>query len=195
MLNILRERLRLPSTVTGNYVYSFLSIFVRKKMSEKYSKSEQENPSCHQPGHGSCHKDHSKRPARLSLDATRVEKISYIARLPDEILEKILTEALLSSGYSWPSHVCQTYNDLKNVSVRFCHITRRLAWTLPSIHFANGGEAGIVGVKTLLRKFGPASGVMIEVNRILATRRWKHAHLKLRFRGQGWFVIEKIIWK
>ena len=48
-----------------------------------------------------------------------MSNISYMDRPPDEILEKILTEALLSSGFSWPSHVCQTYNNLRDVSARF----------------------------------------------------------------------------
>ena len=43
----------------------------------------------------------------FALDAA-VETISYIDRLPNEILQKILTEALLFSGFSRPSHVCQT---------------------------------------------------------------------------------------
>ena len=126
--------------------------------------------------------------ALLPLDAGHVEKISYLDKLPNEILQKILTEALLFSGFSWPSHVCQTYNVLKNVSVCFCHVTSRLAWALPSIHFATGGKAGKVGVKTLLCKFGPASGVMIEVKKVLACRYWKNAYLKLQFCRQGWLV-------
>ena len=157
-------------------------------MCEKFLKSEHEKTNCHQPAavHGSSgDKDRSKRVALLPLDPGSVEKISYIARLPDEILEKILTEALLSSGFSWPSHVCRTFNDLKEVSVRFYDITRRLAWTLPCVHFTTGGEAGIVGVQTLLRKFGPGSGAMIEVKNVLACREWKNAYLKLRFPGYG----------
>lgn len=46
------------------------------------------------------------------LDAT-VETISYISRLPNETLEKILIEALLSSGFSWPSHFSQTKKCVK----------------------------------------------------------------------------------
>ena len=167
-------------------------------MCEKFLKSEHEKTNCHQPAaiHGSSgDKDRPKRVVVLPLDPGSVEKISYIARLPDEILEKILTEALLSSGFSWPSHVCRTFNDLKEVNVRFYDITRRLAWTLPRVHFATGGEVGIVRVKTLLRKFGPGSGAMIEVKNVLACSEWKKAYLKLRFRGYGWFVIENIISK
>ena len=162
-------------------------------MCEKYNKSEDEKPSFHQSVHG-CRKVNSKRLARLSRVVTRVPKISYIDILPDEILEKILTETLLASDFSWPSHVCRNYNHLKNVSVRFCRITSGLAWTLPRIHIANGGEPGIVGVKTLLNSFGPGSGVIIEVKRVLASRDWKNASLKLRFCGLGWFMIENIFW-
>ena len=132
-------------------------------MCEKFLKSEHEKTNCHQPAavHGSSgDKERSKRVALLPLDPGSVEKISYITRLPDEILQKILTEALLSSGFSWLSHVCRTFNDLKEVSVRFYDITCRLAWTLPCLHFATGGEAGIVRVKALSRKFGPGSGAM-----------------------------------
>jgi len=116
-------------------------------------------------------------------------------RLPDEILEKILTEALLSSGFSWPSHFCQTYNNLRHVSARFRRITSILAWTLARIHIANGGEAGIVSVKTMLQKFGQASGLVIKVRNVIARRDWTESHLKLQFCGQGWFIIEDILWK
>ena len=34
---------------------------------------------------------------------------TLIERLPIKILEKILSEALLSSGFSWPNHVYRMY--------------------------------------------------------------------------------------
>ena len=49
-------------------------------------------------------------------------------------------------------------------------------------------------MKTLLCKLGPSSGAIIEVKRILASRDWKNASLKLRFCGLGWFIIENIFW-
>lgn len=64
-------------------------------------------------------------------------------------MEKIVKGALLFSVFSWPSHVRETYNNLKNVSVRFRDITRGVAWTLPKIHCANGLENGIVSVSEL----------------------------------------------
>ena len=157
-------------------------------MSEERLEKEQEKPRCHH--------DDSKRLARLRIldAATRVDSISYMDRMPDEILEKILRDALLSSDFSCQNHVCQTYNALLNVNARFNRIASRLAWTLPSIHLGNRGEAGKVSVKKLLRRFGEASGVSIEVERILASRDWQSASLKLRFRGFGWFSVERIFW-
>lgn len=118
-----------------------------------------------------------------------------IERLPNEILEKILSEALLSSGFSWPNHVCRMYNNLCKVNVRFRDITRRLVSMLPSIYFSEGGELGIVSVRSLIKKFGSSSGVVLEVRRIVASPNWANAWLDLRFRGLGWFIILNIFWR
>ena len=86
-------------------------------MSERYA-CEQKKRSCHPLVHGLCDKDHLKRvKVAFALDVT-VETISYIDRLPNEILQKILTEALLFSGFSRPSQF----------SVLFSYITRRIIW-------------------------------------------------------------------
>lgn len=118
-----------------------------------------------------------------------------IERLPNEILEKILSEALLSSGFSCPNHVCQMYNNLCKVNVRFRDITRRLVSMLPSIYFSEGGELGIVSVRSLIKKFGSSSGVVLEVRRIVASPNWANAWLDLRFGGLGWFIILNIFWR
>ena len=57
-------------------------------MCAKYLTSEQDKPNCHQPVQASCDKDYSKCVALLPLDAGHVEKISYIDKLPNEILQK-----------------------------------------------------------------------------------------------------------
>ena len=120
---------------------------------------------------------------------------SPIDRLPNEILEKIITEAVSSSGFSWPNHVCRIYNILCKVSVRFRDITRRLVSLLPSIYFSNGGEIGIVSVRSLIKRFGSSSGVVREIQRIVASPNWANAWLELRFRGYGWFIIHNIFWR
>ena len=118
-----------------------------------------------------------------------------IERLRNEILEKILSEALLSSVFSWPNHVCRMYNNLCKVNVRFRDITCRLVSMLPSIYFSEGGEFGIVSVRSLIKKFGSSSGVVLEVRRIVASPNWANAWLDLRFRGLGWFIILNIFWR
>ena len=95
---------------------------------------------------------------------------TLIERIPNEILEKILSEALLSSGFSWPNHVCRMYNNLCQVNVRFRDITNRLVSMLPSIYLSNGGELGIVSVRSLIKKTGSSSGVGLEVRRIIASQ-------------------------
>ena len=121
--------------------------------------------------------------------------ISPIERLPNEILEKILSEVLLSSGFSWPNHVCRMHNNLCKVNVRFRNIARRLVSMLPIIYFSDGGERGIVSVRSLIKKFRSSSGVVLEVRRIIASPNWANAWLDLRFRGLGWFIILNVFWR
>ena len=110
---------------------------------------------------------------------------SPIERILNEFLEKILSEALLSLGFSWPNHICRMYNDLCKVNVRFRYITRRLVSMLPSIYLADGGELGIVNVRRRIKKFRTSSGVGLEVRRIFASPKLANARLDLRFRGLG----------
>ena len=91
---------------------------------------------------------------------------TLIERLPIEILEKILSEALLSLGFSWPNHVAGcTYNNLCKINIRFRDITRRMVSMLPSIFFSDGDKLAIVSVRSLDKKFGSSSGAVLEVRR------------------------------
>ena len=121
--------------------------------------------------------------------------ISPIERLPNEILEKILSEVLLSSGFSWPNHVCRMHNNLCKVNVRFRDITRRLVSMLPIIYLSDGGELGIVSVRSLIKKFGSSSDVVLEVRRIIASPNWANAWLDLQFHSLGWFIILNVFWR
>ena len=113
--------------------------------------------------------------------------------LPNEILEKTLSEALFSSGFSWPNHVCWMNNNLCIVNVRFRDITRRVVSVLPSIFFSDGGELSIVSVRILITKFGSSSGVVLEVQRIIASRSKLGKCLAgSTIRGLGWLIIVNI---
>jgi len=84
--------------------------------------------------------------------------ISPIERLLNEILEEILSEVLLSSGFSWPNHVCRMHNNLCKVNIRFRDIAHRLVSMLPIIYFSDGGELGIVSLRSLIKKWHCAGG-------------------------------------
>ena len=81
--------------------------------------------------------------------------------------------------------MCQMYDRLCKVNVRFQEITSRLAWMLPTIHISSGGEPGIVSVNSLKKPFGCSSGLMQEIQQIVARPNWENAWLKLHFRNFG----------
>ena len=59
---------------------------------------------------------------------------SYIDRLPNKLLEKVIFEVLSSSCFLCLDHTCHLYNQLCKVNIRFCDITHELAsWILPRI--------------------------------------------------------------
>ena len=91
------------------------------------------------------------------------------------------------------NHVYHVYNQLCKVNTRFREITHRLVSILPRIYFSTDGEAGSISVKRLIKKFGPSSGVVLEVRRIISSQKWENAWLALRFLGLGWFIILDII--
>ena len=102
--------------------------------------------------------------------------------LPNEILDIIIHMAISSSGFSWPDHICHVYNKLCNVNSRFRAITQRLVSRLPHVYFSSGGETGIVSVRRLMKQFGPSSGLVLEIQRIISNPKWINAWLKLQRR-------------
>ena len=120
----------------------------------------------------------------------------HMDRLPNETLTIIIDQVLISSNFSWPNHRCHVYNQLCNVNTRFQDITQRLASkVLPRIHFSSLGVAGKVSVKKILKMFGPSSGVVLELRRIISNKKWANAWLILRYIGFGWFLVMDIYWR
>ena len=94
-------------------------------------------------------------------------------RLPNEILKKILSEAVLSSGFcGLIMYAGCIYNNLGKLNVRFRDITSRLVSILTSICFSVSGELAIFSVRSLVKKFGSSSVVVLEVQRIVASPNW-----------------------
>ena len=120
----------------------------------------------------------------------------HIDRLPNVILNIIIDQVLISSNFSWPNHRCHVYNQLCNVNTRFQHITQRLALKpLLRIYFSSLGLVGKASVKKILKMFGPSSGVVLELRRIISNKKWANARLILRYIGPGRFLIMDIYWQ
>ena len=62
------------------------------------------------------------------------------------------------------------------VNTRFRDLTQRLAFQiLPRIYFFSGGVVGNVSVKKLIRMCGSSSGVLLELRRIISSKKWADA--------------------
>ncbi|KAL9971248.1 hypothetical protein ACROYT_G023755 [Oculina patagonica] len=114
--------------------------------------------------------------------------------LPTEVIDMIIKMALISSGFSWPNHVCSIYNKFRNVNRLFRDCVKKWRHRLPRIYFPLG-EIGYVSVAKLIRQYGSHSGLLLEIKRIISHPRWNSAWLKLLADGNGWFIIVNIIWR
>ena len=120
----------------------------------------------------------------------------HMDRLPNVILNIIIDQVLISSNFSWPNHRCHVYNQLCNINTRFQNITQRLALKpLLRIYFSSLGLAGKASIKKILKMFGPSSGVVLELRRIISNKKWANARLILRYIGLGRFLIMDIYWQ
>ena len=62
------------------------------------------------------------------------------------------------------------------VNTRFRDLTQRLAFQiLPRIYFFSGGVVGNVSVKKVIRMCGSSSGVLLELRRIISSKKWADA--------------------
>ena len=92
-------------------------------------------------------------------------------------------------------HVCRMYNNLCQVNVRFRDITHILVSMLPSIYLSNGGELGIVSVRSLIKKKTIFEWCWAGGAANSCQPNWENAWLDLRFRSLGWFIILNIFWR
>ena len=68
-------------------------------------------------------------------------------------------------------------------------VRRYFTYLLPKIYYRDGSP-GIIGVRRLIKEFGPSSGLILELRRIIKSNRWHHAWLELYAIGFGWFRIK-----
>ena len=53
----------------------------------------------------------------------------------------------------------------------------------------------VVNIKRLIRNFGSASGIVMEIKRIVQSRFWNTARLVLLSENYEWYVIKNFFWK
>ena len=88
-----------------------------------------------------------------------------------EMLERIILSALISSDYTFPNHVCSTFNNMINAVLVFRLFAKKdmdhLSQVYISDSFAlpkqqNSGEM-FVNMQRIIRLYGSMSGIMLEL--------------------------------
>jgi len=124
--------------------------------------------------------------------------------LPTETLEKIFYYALSQSNYSFPGHVCWTFQNTILAIPRLIAFKKKAIGFLPRIYIkrenvlpkaSKDTEEIYVNVKRLTKAFGSTSGVILEIKRIIKDSRWYYAWLALVAEAYGWYTIMNIYWK
>ena len=116
------------------------------------------------------------------------KETSLLDHLPNKIIAMIFETAIRSSN---PSDSCIFFQRLRNVCSRFRQCADTFTYLLPKIYYRDGSP-GIISVRRLIKEFGPSSGLILELRRIINTNRWHHAWLELYAIGLGWFQIKNI---
>ncbi|CAH3164525.1 unnamed protein product [Pocillopora meandrina] len=131
----------------------------------------------------------------IDLFAARGDDECHIGKLPDEVLEKILEIALASSAILFAGNACHTYQTLRKVNTRFRASVQRLKRFLPRLHVSGGLKSCLISARSLLKKYGPLSGLLIELKKIISSPKWANAWLEVQVDELDWYVIIGIFWK
>lgn len=129
--------------------------------------------------------------------------VTYFELLPPEILERIFMYALAVSDFTFPTHVCWTYNNLLKAYDLFKGYDRKAQQQLPRIYIPNPDvlprqkllKTVTVNIQRLVRAFSSASEVVYELKRIIQSSRWVTAWIVLLPEAFSWFIIVDIFWK
>lgn len=118
-----------------------------------------------------------------------------IENLPNELLEKIFQMVLISSAALFAGNACHSYQSLCGVSTRFRAVTQRLTRMLPRVYISGGVQSFVISVRSLIKKYGTSSGLIMELKSIISDPKWANAWLEIRKDGYDWCVIKRIFWK
>ena len=130
------------------------------------------------------------------------KSLDFWTKLPNETVEKILTNAVKSS-----ENVAETFRYISHTCVRFQEIiSTQKDFILSRIYipfsenelksFPRRSNRIKVSVRKLTSIFGPSSGVVMSLQTIiLNNRKWKSAWLLLREKEHSWVLVERCFWK
>ena len=109
--------------------------------------------------------------------------------LANEVLEKILETVLASSAILFADNACHTCQTLRKVNTRFRALVHCLKRFLPRLHVSDGLNSCLISVRSLLKKYGPLSGLLIELKKIISSPEWANAWLEVQVDELDWYVI------
>ena len=106
--------------------------------------------------------------------------------LPNEVLEKILETVLASSAILFAGNACHTCQTLRKVNTRFRTLVRRLKRFFPMLHVSGGLKSCLISARSLFTKYGPLSGLMIELKKIISSPKYANAWLEVQADELDW---------
>ena len=118
-------------------------------------------------------------------------------------IKKIFLYCLITSSFEFPNYICWTYNKAIKALPVFKPFQQMGLAHLPRIYInacdylskpRKNGEL-VVNIHRLLRNSASASGIVMELKRIVQSRFWNTAWLVLLSWNYGWYVIKNIFWK
>ena len=109
--------------------------------------------------------------------APRINSNYNIENLPNEVLEQIFKIVLMSSAIEFAGNACHAYQKLCGVNKRFRAVTRNLPSMLPKVYIRGGVQFRILSVRSLIKRYGTSSGLVMELRRIISSSKWVNAWL------------------
>ena len=99
----------------------------------------------------------------IHLFATKGDDECHIGNLPSEVPEKILEIEFASSAILAAGNACHIYQTLCKVNTRFRALVQRLKQFLPRLDVSGELKSCLIGVRSLLKKYGSLNGLLIEL--------------------------------
>lgn len=133
----------------------------------------------------------------------QLHKNLNLEQLPLEILEKIFLSTLISSDFTFPNHVCWSYNNMLSAVPIFKLFEKKGMDHLPRVYIDNpyalpkprfSGET-FVNMQRIIRAYGSSSGIVTELKRIISSPKWNTAWISLFAEAYGWYMIKNVLWK